>query len=330
MSGPPLKLPPVLIHDRITIAEMGERVPWSVEPAIKLGDRTARGLGVGIGSIDTGIDRQHEESGDLCGQIHGMQDFTGSRFGAFDMQGHGTHTIGTMLALSGNEMGVESVAPAAHCFVAKGLGDDGAGYDSQIVEAINWLVECKVQIINMSLGGPAKSNPILAAIERALASGITIVCAAGNEGDHAESWPAMHPGVVSVGAVDKRGKPATFSSPSSVDVAAPGVEILSTYRNGQYGVLSGTSMAAPWVSAFLAIWFAEFHAMHNSYPSPQRALDQIKLWTTDIGAPRKTGAGLVNADKYLAEKERQEIPKPAQRDLISLLPWRYEVWRRRA
>lgn len=329
MSGPPLKLPPVLIHDRITVAEMGERVPWSVEPVLKAGDAGQRGIGVGIGSIDTGVDRTHEEKGDLTGQIHGMQDFTGSRFGAFDMQGHGTHTIGTMLALSGNNMGVASVAPAAHCFVAKGLGDDGAGYDQQIVEAIDWLIACKVQLINMSLGGPARSNPIIKAIERALALGITVICAAGNEGDHSESWPAMHPDVISVGAVDNRGKPAAFSSPSSVDVAAPGVEILSTYRNGQYGVLSGTSMAAPWVTGFLAIWFADFHAMHNSYPSPATALKQVAAWAKG-GGTKKVGAGLVDVDTYLAEKDKQEAAKPAERDLIYEFPARFELWRRRA
>lgn len=300
MAGPPLKLPPIIIHDRITVAEMGERVPWSVEPVVKLGEK--RGTDVRVGIVDTGIDAIHESTGDLEGQIEDSQDFTRSRFGAADSHGHGTHVAGTVAAAT-NAKGVVGVANDAQLFIAKGLGDDGAGYDQQIVEALDWLIACKVQLINMSLGGPARSNQIIAAVERALAAGITIVCAAGNDGDGAQSWPAMHPDVISVGAVDKTGRPAEFSSPSSVDVAAPGVEILSCYRNGQYGVLSGTSMAAPWVTAFLAIWFAEFHRMHKTYPSPARALEQIRLWTTDIGAPRKTGAGLVSADKYLAERK---------------------------
>ena len=111
----------------------------------------------------------------------------------------------------------------------------------------------------MSLGLSENSPKLEKVIKEAVNSNILVVCAAGNEGDgdadsFEYSYPAAYPDVISVGAVDKKGVPAKFSnSNTAIDVVAPGVDILSTYPNNRFAVLSGTSMAAPHVTGSLAL-----------------------------------------------------------------------------
>jgi major intracellular serine protease len=111
----------------------------------------------------------------------------------------------------------------------------------------------------MSLGISENSAKLEKAIKDAVNNNIAVVCAAGNEGDGNSdsfeySYPAAYIDVISVGAVDKKGVPARFTnSNTAIDVVAPGVDILSTYPNNQFAVLSGTSMATPHVTGSLAL-----------------------------------------------------------------------------
>lgn len=211
------------------------------------------GKGVVIAVIDTGVDYNHP---DLRENIIGGKDFTG-KGDYMDGNGHGTHVCGT-IAAANNGSGVVGVAPDAKILALKALDDNGAGDMSNVVAAIQYATDYGVDIISMSLGGPG-SPALHRAVKDAVAKGIILICAAGNEGDgdpntEEVSYPGAYAEVIEVGAIDFNGKLAYFSNTNhEVDILAPGVDILSTYPNGQYAKLDGTSMATPHMTGAVAL-----------------------------------------------------------------------------
>lgn len=284
--------------------------PWSIDQMDVRKHPGRRGEGVSVGIVDSG----YAPHADLEHAVIRTKDFTGSRSGATDMHGHGTHVAGTVAGRETGEGGV-GVAPFAHLAIAKALGDDGTGSDETTSEAITWLVGIGATIINMSLGSQVKMPRTSEAIRLATEAGVYVVVAAGNGGDNSRSWPALDERCVSVAAVDVNHRPADFSEPSSVDVACPGVKILSCYKNGQYAVLSGTSMAAPWFSGALAIFLSDLKHRGEPWPAPARLFDIIRAWTDDIGQAGddiKTGLGMVSPKKYAASIKKPEPPAPVE------------------
>ena len=216
-----------------------------------------KGAGVRIAVIDSGCDINHES---LKNNIAGVRNFTDEDKKnpniVVDRVGHGTHVIGTICANGSN---ITGVAPGAQIYVLKAINRTGTGKLSWVVNAIKYAIELKVDIISMSLGISENSAKLEKAIKDAVNNNIAVVCAAGNEGDGNSdsfeySYPAAYIDVISVGAVDKKGVPARFTnSNTTIDLVAPGVDILSTYPNNQFAVLSGTSMATPHVTGSLAL-----------------------------------------------------------------------------
>lgn len=303
---PVFKLPERIVHDHLRVMDADLR-PWSIDlrGIRQLGKN--RGAGVRVGVIDTG----YADHFDLEDAVKSQVDFTGSRWGSVDKLGHGTHVLGTIAGRETDRGGV-GLAPACELHVAKGLGDDGTGSDAQIAKAILHLTRVpKVHLINLSLGAPSPLPQTGAAVQEATAAGITIVCASGNFGDSARSWPAMDERCLSIGATDIDDKPAAFSERSSVDCAAPGVKIQSCYLNGQYALLSGTSMSAPWFTGFLAIYFGHLLEKGEPLPSPKQVYSMLNQWAVDIGAvghDDKTGHGLISAERYLKAIEDRTPP----------------------
>lgn len=218
------------------------------------------GKGVTIAIIDTGCDTTHPN---LAGRIIGGRNFTAddnSNPNIYkDYQGHGTHVAGTIAASKSNT-GLVGVAPEANLLILKSLDKSGSGKIEWTINAINYAISQKVDIISMSLGISQDIPQLKQAIIRATSSNIIVVCAAGNEGDNANpqtdelSYPAGYNEVISVGAIDKNKSAARFTnSNKEVDVVAPGVDITSTYPGGKYATLSGTSMATPHVSGAIAL-----------------------------------------------------------------------------
>lgn len=217
-----------------------------------------KGAGVSIAVIDSGCDINHES---LKKNIIGVRNFTNedgkSQTIVTDRVGHGTHVTGTIIANGDNN--ILGVAPEAGVYVLKAIDRTGSGKLSWVVNAIYYAIDMKVDIISMSLGMPESNEKLERAITDAVKNNILVVCAAGNDGDGTSvdfkySYPASYIDVISVGAVDKRKKLASFSNANLViDVVAPGVDIISTYPNNQFASLSGTSMAAPHVSGSLAL-----------------------------------------------------------------------------
>ncbi len=214
--------------------------------------------GVKVGIVDTGIDANHEDlSGKLvdCGRASTL--FGTVRNGnCADDNDHGTHVSGTIAAKANNGVGVAGVSFNSPLSMCKALNAVGSGSTAGVANCITWLVQRGSKVISMSLGGGASST-LQTAVRNASNAGALIIAAAGNDGDATLNYPAAYPEVVSVAATDNRDARASFSNANSdVEIAAPGVNILSTKRGGGYVSFSGTSMATPHVAGVAAlIWF---------------------------------------------------------------------------
>ena len=211
--------------------------------------------GIRVGVVDTGIDRSHADLGSkvkACAQaltnLGILQNGTCN-----DDHGHGTHTAGTIAAVTNNGVGVAGVAPNADLAICKALNVAGSGFTTDIVKCINWLrTTGGARIISMSIGG-GTTTTMNNELSAASAAGVLLIAAAGNDGNATLNYPAAHPAVVSVAATDQHDAKASFSNCNAdVEIAAPGVSILSTVPGG-YGTMSGTSMATPHVSGAAAV-----------------------------------------------------------------------------
>ncbi|MCW2992356.1 MAG: family serine peptidase, partial [Solirubrobacterales bacterium] len=177
-----------------------------------------------------------------------------------DDEGHGTHVAGIVAARAGNGIGGAGLAPDAQIMIVKVLDDHRSGTATGLADGIRYAVAHGARIINTSVNGDGTSRPLQDAIRAAGAAGALVVASAGNDGrniDVAPSYPASYadPAIVSVAATGPTGALSSFSNrgPVAVDIAAPGEDVLSTGDDDGYELRSGTSMAAPLVSATLAL-----------------------------------------------------------------------------
>lgn len=259
-----------------------------------------KGAGVKVAILDTGIDYNHP---DLKQNIREYIDFTGSQHGALDVQGHGTHVAGIIAGVD-NDTGIIGVAPDAELYVAKVLGDNGSGSFDYIIKGINWAMAHGVDVINMSLGASSEPPAAMhAAIQQAVSQGITIIAATGNENGEV-CWPAMYDEVIAVSAIDQNKNKASFSNYGiKNEITAPGVDILSTYKNGGYARLSGTSMATPIITGSVALYISMKKAATGVNPSITDVHGALVKAVDDLGSIGKDeyyGAGLINLVKLLA------------------------------
>jgi subtilisin family serine protease len=178
---------------------------------------------------------------------------------------HGTHVTGIMAGKGNNGLGITGVCWSASVMQLKTLDSIGDGSVADEIEAIEYAIDNGASIINASLGGPDYSNAEYEAIQHAEDAGVLFVAAAGNDGldnDLIPNYPASYElnNIISVAATDNCDILASWSNygATSVDVAAPGVSIYSTKAGNTYQELSGTSMAAPYVSALSALIWAEY------------------------------------------------------------------------
>jgi thermitase len=229
--------------------------------AAGLGSFPASG-GVKVGIVDTGIRASHEDlSGKVadCARAYSLLPIlppTLREGSCNDDNGHGTHVAGTFAAKADNGRGVAGVAFNSPLAICKALGGPlGSGSTSGVAQCITWLADRGAKVISMSLGGGASAT-LEDAVEYAVGRDALLVAAAGNDGDATLNYPAAYAQVVSVAATDDRDARASFSNANDdVEIAAPGVNVLSTYNssNTSYASLSGTSMATPHVAGVAAI-----------------------------------------------------------------------------
>jgi hypothetical protein len=266
----------------------GGPAPRGVAPrkALPLGaGETGRGLKIGV--IDTRVDAAHEAF------AHAL--LTVSDFVPYDATRPADHGTSVVSILAGKSAAFEGLAPDAEIYEASVFftGPDGAvsATTESIVRAIDWLAQQKVTVINLSLAGPP--NEILeGAIARARSRGLAIVAAVGNAGPAARPlYPAAYDGVIGVTAVGENKRVYRLANRGSqVDFAAPGVDVLHADGNGGYSATSGTSIAAPFVTAVVAA--------RGRNGRLDAALNDLEAQAEDLGDRGRDpvyGAGLIRA-----------------------------------
>ncbi len=221
---------------------------------------------VDIAIVDTGIDGVHS---DLSSKIVASADCTISincvDTASVDDNGHGTHVAGIAAAETNNGIGIAGTGYNSSLMSVKVLDSSGSGYYSWVANGIVWAADHGARVINLSLGGPYPSSTLSNAVSYAWNKGAVVVAAAGNNGSTSPLYPAYYPQVLSVAATDRNDNIAWFSNYGYwVKVAAPGVDIFSTYNNGGYAILSGTSMATPFVSGVAGLVFADHPSWTNT------------------------------------------------------------------
>ncbi|QBG37368.1 S8 family serine peptidase [Litorilituus sediminis] len=262
---------------------MAQTMPYGIEmvQASQVDDSVASASAGGkkICIIDSGLDLPHEDMGTRGGTISGTNDSGTGNW--YDHGGpHGTHVAGTVAALN-NGIGVRGVIgsdPSMH--IIKVFNESGWGYSSELVSAINTCANNGADVINMSLGGTGSSTTERNGIKAAYDAGVLLIAAAGNDGvasstTDVESYPASYDSVVSVAAIDSNKALADFSQKNSqVEIAAPGVDVLSAYPEGTGSVVE-VSVAGTGYSA---------NAMENSGSASASLYDFGTGEATDFSA----------------------------------------------
>lgn len=237
-----------------------------------------------VAVLDTGIAQQHPELKDFI-NVEESRNFSDSPAGIEDLFGHGTHVAGTIGAAGNNDEGVAGVCWRSELIVIKTLGDDGTGSGDVILSGFAYAATTSAKVLNASLSsGPVQgvptddpNDPYFAAIKSIEAAGQILVASAGNENNDNDAIPVFpvsfeSDAIIGVGALNPDNSVAGFSNfGETVDIAAPGVAILSTWPQGVatqnpfmvdgvpqdgYSISQGTSMASPLVAGIAALYWA--------------------------------------------------------------------------
>lgn len=211
------------------------------------------GVHVKIGVIDTGADYRHP---DLKHSLASGVNLLHRGMLPLDDNGHGTHIAGT-LAAAGGTRGMMGVAPRALVYPVKAFDHSGSAYVSDIVLGIDWCVQNKIDIINMSFGMKTRSKALHDVVIKAYRAGIAIIASSGNDGKRGGDYPARYPETIAVGALDRRHRVAAFSNRGPyIDVYGPGESVPSCWLREGYKEMSGTSMATSHVTGAAALLLA--------------------------------------------------------------------------
>ncbi len=260
------------------------------------------GSGIKVAVLDSGV---ASDNPDITPKVVARANFTNGKAGE-DNYGHGTHVAGIVAATADNTVGVAGVCPGCTILDTKVLNDSGVGSTSGLANGINWAVNNGAKVINMSLGVRA-SRTLETAVNNAWSQGVVLVAAAGNGSNQTKIYPGAYPNVIAVAATDNTDAKASFSTygASWVDVAAPGVNVYSTFPNHTfvlgtqnnrsfgYDVGNGTSMSSPIVAATAALaWSSHAGATNASVRANiESTADKIS------GTGTYWAHGRVNADK---------------------------------
>ncbi len=250
------------------------------------------GEGIKVGIIDTGVCLSHP---DLYHRITDGVNFTTEDKGSFeDYNGHGTHVAG-IVAAERNGIGVVGVAPKSDLYIAKAFDKTGKTDYNAIEKSILWLIDRKVDVINMSFSSPNTFPRYSKLIHMANQKGITLICAAGNDGANGKNtigYPAKFNETIAVSAIDINKHVAEFSSTgTAAEISAAGINIYSTFLDNGYAILSGTSMATPIITGAVAILQAKGMMRYHRKLTPDEIRLLLNIYTEDL-------SGLGKDDRY--------------------------------
>ncbi|HET9712772.1 MAG TPA: S8 family peptidase [Pyrinomonadaceae bacterium] len=278
-----------------------------------------------VAVLDSGVDYTHEDlAGNMWVRPSEMDPYHDEELGTvddlngynaidgasdpMDENGHGTHCAGIIGAEGENDLGIAGVNWKVQIMPLKFMNAGGFGTTKDAIEAINYVIDRKkagvnVRIISASWGSTQKSRALEDVIRKAYENDILFVAAAGNastNNDRSPHYPSSYdvPNVLSVAALDRHDQLASFSNygAKSVAIAAPGVEILSTWLGNQYEEKSGTSMATPVISGVAALILAE---------NPKMSVVDLRKRLMDSSDPivalkgKTVSGGRINAAKAL-------------------------------
>jgi thermitase len=278
-----------------------------------------------VAVLDSGVDYNHDDlKPNMWTRPAGMGPYQDSELGSIDDEygfnavdnaadpmdenGHGTHCAGIIGAEGENDIGIAGVNWEVRIMPLKFMNAGGFGTTKDAIEAINYVIERKkagvnVRIISASWGSTQRSRALEEVIRKAYENDILFVAAAGNasiNNDRSPHFPSSYnvPNVVSVAALDRHDQLASFSNygGKSVAIAAPGVDILSTWLGNAYEEKSGTSMATPVVSGVAALILSA---------NPSMSVDDLRKKLLASSDPivalkgKTTTGGRINAVKAL-------------------------------
>jgi len=234
-----------------------------------------RGKGIKVAVIDTGAPKHPDV------KVTEAIAFAGGD--AFDERGHGSHTSG-IIAANGK---IKGVAPEVDLYCLKVAEPKSRGglNTNAITKALEWCCDNGIDVINMSLGGPTNDSEIEKACKACYDAGIAIICSAGNLGlDFGVMYPAHLPTTIAVAAVDvNKVRPGFSAVGKELDIAAAGVEVCSTWLDGKYALLSGTSMAAPHITGAVALLQAKALIRLGTKLTPDEVKKTLKIYAEDLG-----------------------------------------------
>lgn len=259
---------------------------------------------VKVAVLDTGVDSTHVDLKNRVLTDLGYNFINNSK-NVSDDNGHGTHVSGIIAAEANNKQGIAGIAGTLDVKIipVKVLDKNGEGESDKIAKGIIYAADNGADIINLSFGTKGTCEEIESAIKYAKEKGVFVVVAAGNDNADASLYtPAGDDeDAFTVSAITQQNTKASFSNyGSSIDVAAPGVKIISTVPNG-YAVYDGTSMAAPIVSGVAALVKAQ-----NPNLTPDQIAEILDSTATDIltsGKDLQSGYGVVNAYKAILKAQ---------------------------
>jgi subtilisin family serine protease len=273
------------------------RYQWNL-PIIdtELGWNISKGASnVIVGIIDTGVDLNHP---DLQGHLLKGINVIDNSSPPMDDVGHGTHVAGVITALVNNDRGVAGMTWENPVLPVKVLDETGAGSTYAVAQGIVWATDHGAKVLNLSLGNYADANFLHDAIRYAFDRDVVLIAASGNDNTEEPGYPAAYSEVLAVAATDSNKQRAPFSNFGDyIGVAAPGVNIASTYPDNQYAALSGTSMASPHVTALAALIRSINPGLKNI-----EVMDIIRNTTVDLGTRGKDkyyGYGQIDVVKAL-------------------------------
>ena len=307
--------PDLVVHAAAQTIPTGvNRIDADLSPTARINGVDER-VNIDIAVIDTGVSRYHPD----LNFYRGITISGAGKSGGNDDNGHGSHVAGTAAAKD-NGTGVVGVAPGARVWSVKVLNRSGSGTISGVIAGIDYVTQHsnEIDVANMSLGTTGKSSALRAAIQKSAAKGVVYVVSAGNSAkdvygndgifDTSDDFiPAAYPEVITVSAIaDSDGQSGTLGGPTGwgsddtfagfsnygarIDLAAPGVNILSTWKGTGYNTISGTSMAAPHVTGTAALYIAI-----NGKPTDMSGVEAVRQGLIIRGMPQ-TGLDGFNGD----------------------------------
>lgn len=264
-----------------------------------------KGKGIMVALLDTGIQTHPDLVKNI--DLSKSKSFIDGEGIFDDTVFHGLH-VGGIIASENNEFGVVGVAPETTLVSIKVLNKNGQSQNRSVERGLEYCLSLNPDIINMSLGNKLPMPETYELIKKLIAKNIIIICSSGNNGETDDAsvlYPAKYEECIAVGSSSQSMQMdrSLFSSYGmELDLLAPGEQILSTYGNGTYGVLSGSSMAAPFVTGIVALLLSYYKGLNKTI-SVEDVRKLLLTTASDIGKKgfdKESGWGIVDPDKLFS------------------------------